>query len=162
MNKKQKDLIEFIVRLNVFLIPFYIIILLDLRSVYLIDITKNTILNWLHSTSIQTTVYDSIISVPVNNGSWGAEITWDCVGWKSMFLFFALVMATKAKIEKKAKGLLFIPVIYVINLFRIWFMFFYVTKFDLAYFSVVHTVVWSVGLTILVIGLWYLWLTRKT
>ncbi len=157
---KYKDIIEFILRLNIFLIPFYIIILFDIRSTYLIEITKNTVLSWLNSTGIHTTVFDSIISVPIKNGNWGAEITWDCVGWKSMFLFLALVMATKTTIHNKIKGLFIIPIIYIINIARIWFMFYYVINFDLPYFSIVHTIIWGFGLTIIILILWYLWLQK--
>lgn len=157
---RKKEILKFFIRLNIFLIPFYIIIILNIQLNVLIDITKNLVLGLMNITGIKYTLLDSIISIPIKDGSWGAQITWDCVGWKSMFLFFALVMATKTNKDKKIKGLLLIPVIYIINIARIWFMFFFVSSFDLAYFSIVHAVIWSFGLVIVVLGLWYFWLSK--
>jgi exosortase/archaeosortase family protein len=98
------------------------------------------------------------IAIPIENGQWGAMIDWDCVGWKSMLAFFALVFATDFSLRKKAWGMVFIPLIYVVNVLRIFFMFAYVKAYGLAEYAIVHQLVWSWGLIIVILALWLYWI----
>ena len=67
-------------------------------------------------------------------------------------------MATDYPAKRKLAGLLLLPIIFLVNLVRIVFMFFYVHAFDLANYQIVHAVIWSWGLILTVIALWLIWM----
>ena len=157
-DRKLLKVLKFLVKFNLIAIPLYVIIILEWRFVELQQMTANLVYGLLNYVGANPAINGYLISIPVKNGTWGALINWDCTGWKSMLAFFALVMATDLPMRRKAYGLLLIPLIYVINLFRIFFMFFYVRTFDLAHYNLVHTVVWSWGLILVILVLWVFWL----
>lgn len=150
--------LKFIVKFNIFAIPLYIILITgwtwpELQK-WIADFTYNS----LTAMGYHPSINDVLISIPVRNGDWAAVISWDCVGWKSMLALFALIMATDFRTKRKLLGLLLIPIVFVINLLRIIFMFFWVKTFDLAYYQAVHAVIWSWGLILTILLLWFLWM----
>lgn len=157
-NKKLLRTAKFLVKFNIFAIPLYVILLSEWTLPALQRAIADMTMYMLTAAGMDPSINDLIISIPVRNGNWGAVINWDCTGWKSMLAFFALVMATDYGPKRKALGLLLLPVIFVINLARIFFMFFYVKTFDLAYYETVHALVWSWGLIILILALWLVWM----
>ncbi|MFA4819396.1 MAG: exosortase/archaeosortase family protein [Candidatus Aenigmatarchaeota archaeon] len=157
-NEKLLHLLKFFVKFNLFAIPLYIILLAGFEWTWLEQFVANVVTVMLQSLGFSPTMNGMLISIPIRDGNWAAVINWDCTGWKSMLAFFALVMATEFPLKRKLAGLVLIPVIFVINLLRIVFMFFYVKTFDLAYYQTVHAVVWSWGLIAAIIVLWLLWL----
>ncbi len=158
-NRNQARTLNFLIRLNIFAIPLYIILFLNLQVVELQEIVANITMYFLRAAGFNPSISDLLISIPIRNGFWGAVITWDCTAWKSMLAFFALVMATDHKSRSKWKGLvIFIPLIFIVNLVRIFFMFFYVRTFDLQYYDVVHGIVWSWGLIITILAFWVVWM----
>ena len=58
----------------------------------------------------------------------------------------------------KLYGLVFIPAVYLANLVRIWFMFFFVSKFGLYYYDFVHATLWSWGLILTILVFWVIWI----
>src|SRR3989344_2790729 len=79
-------------------------------------------------------------------------------GWKSMLALFALIMATDFRLKRKAFGMILIPVVFFINLLRILFMFFWVKTFDLAHYQTLHSLIWSCGLILTIVLLWFVWM----
>jgi len=159
-NKNLLAALVFLLRFNLFAIPLYLIIFSGYSSGLLIRMTADITYGMLHATGIEAERSGNLISMPVENGNWAAVINWDCVGWKSMLVMLALVMATPSCKRKKLYGIALLPLVYAINIIRIWFMFFFVSKFGLAYFGIVHAVVWSWGLLIAVLLLWLVWIRR--
>ena len=157
-DRKLLKVLKFFVKFNLIAIPLYIVILLDLRLVELQQLTAWMTYGILDYAGADPIINGYLISIPINHGTWAAIINWDCTGWKSMLAFFALVMATDLPLKRKMYGLVLIPVIYVINIARIFFMFFYVRTFDLANYQFVHTIVWSWGLILIILVLWVYWL----
>ncbi len=157
-NQELLELVKFLVKFNLFAIPLYIILFTGWTFVQLQQLTVDLSYQILVITGAEPAVSDFLISIPIKNGNWAAFINWDCTGWKSMIAFFALIMSTPFTMRKKMYGLLLIPLIYVINLVRIFFMFLYVRTFDLANYQLVHSVVWSWGLILAILLLWVLWL----
>ena len=151
-------MLKFFIKFNLFAIPLYIILYQGWALPGLQQFIANIVTHALAALGLNPTMQDLVISIPVRNGDWAAVISWDCTGWKSMFAYFALVMATDYPNKRKALGLLLLPVIFVINLLRIVFMFFYVHTFDLAYYRTVHAVIWSWGLILTIAVLWLLWM----
>lgn len=150
--------LRFLIKFNLFALPMYIMLFFDIQFVALQSLTADIMYTFLSVTGFEITRTGFMFSMPILNGSWGAVINWDCVGWKSMFAFVALVFATNFPMRKKVMALGIIPVIYGINLIRIWFMFYYVRAFDLVNYEVVHTMVWSWGLILVIIALWLIWM----
>jgi len=150
---------KFILKFNLLAIPMYIVLLLRMEIQQLKDITAGIVFFVLQSTGIDVAMLpNNLISIPISGGSWAAFIDWDCTGWKSMYALFALIFATNFSARKKFYGLLLLPLVYIINIARIWFMFFYVSNYGLAYFSIVHAFVWSWGLIAVILILWVLWI----
>ena len=75
-----------------------------------------------------------------------------------MLAFIALVFATEFPLRKKMKGLLIVPVVYLVNVLRIVFMFFFVSRYDIAYYSFLHATLWSWGLIAAILLLWLVWI----
>lgn len=157
-DKKLLKVLKFLVKFNLIAIPLYIVILLDWRLVELQQLTASMSYSILQWAGANPTINGYLLSIPINHGTWAAIINWDCTGWKSMLAFFALVMATELPMKRKLYGLVLIPVIYIVNIVRIFFMFFYVRTFDLANYQLVHAVVWSWGLILIIFVLWLFWL----
>lgn len=67
-------------------------------------------------------------------------------------------MATDYPNKRKMLGMLLLPVIFVVNLARIIFMFLWVHWYDLANYKLVHAVVWSWGLILTILVLWVIWM----
>ncbi len=157
-NRELLELVKFLVKFNLFAIPLYIILFTGWTFVQLQQLTLDITYQILLLTGAEPVLNDFLISIPIKNGNWAAVINWDCTGWKSMLAFFALVMSTPFTMKKRALGLLLIPLIYAINLVRIFFMFLYVRTFDLAHYELVHSVVWSWGLILTILLLWLVWM----
>ncbi len=160
-NKNLVRMLAFLIRLNLFAIPLYIILVFDLSLIQLQQIVADITMFLLSAAGFTPTINDLIISIPIKDGTWGAVINWDCTAWKSLLAFFALVMSTDYKIRSKLKGLaVFLPLIFIVNIIRIFFMFFYVRTFDLANYEFVHAVVWSWGLIAAIIVFWLVWMKK--
>jgi len=161
ITKKNETLfrmLTFVIKLNLFAIPLYLIILSGFQWILLMEVTRDLTLGLLDATGIAATTRGSLIIVPVENGEFGGVIDWDCTGWKSMLALFALIFATSFPMRKKLIGLTLLPVIYLINIIRIWFMFYSVSVYDLTYYKILHATVWSWGLITAVLVLWLLWM----
>jgi exosortase/archaeosortase family protein len=155
-NPRLYALLKFIVKLNLLSIPLYIVLLLNFDFVELQLFVAQITEYLLHLSGVPA-VRDGInLVIPITGGYWSASIVWDCVGWKSMLFFLALVFATD--FNRKKYALFFLPIIFIINIARIWFMFFFVYNYGLEYYSFIHTLVWSFGLLFVVIALWLIWI----
>lgn len=158
-GEKHVRMLAFLAKLVIFSIPLYIILIFDLSYVPLQRLVADITVYLLASAGYSPVINDLIISIPIKNGSWGAFINWDCTAWKSMLAFFALLMSTDRANKTKLLGLaVFLPLIFAVNLARIFFMFFYVRTFDLANYQLVHTVVWSWGMIAAVLVFWIVWM----
>ncbi len=157
-NETLYALLKFFVRLNIFAIPLYFIILTGYQSKPLIDITTSLAFGLVRLSGMHAELVGDTISVPVEGGYWGAYVSWDSTGWKSALAFTALVFATDFSLRKKLIALLFVPVIYAANVLRIWFMFFSVSQYGVSAFPLLHTTVWSWGLIAVVLALWVIWM----
>jgi exosortase/archaeosortase family protein len=158
-NRKLLATLEFFVKLLLFAIPLYVILIFNLSFGPLQAVVRDLAAWLIGAAGMQPTVAGSVISIPLAGGNWGAAISWDCTGWKSMLVFLALVFATPRSMRDRAKGLaIFLPLIFIVNIVRIAFMFYFVQTAGLAYFDLVHAVIWSWGLIAVVLVCWLVWL----
>ncbi len=161
-GRKEHRILRFLIKFNLFAIPLYAILILNFEWAWLQTFTADISYGLLHAIGIAAQRTGDFIIIPVANGQWGAFINWDCTGWKSFLALFALVMATDFPLRKKAKGLaVLLPAIFAINIARIVFMFYFVASFDLAYFEIVHAVIWSWGLIFAILAAWTLWMRHS-
>jgi len=157
-RNKLKNLLKFLILFNLFSIPMYLIIILNVQFYALQLLTANLVSITLNFSGVSSELNDLLISVPVRDGYFAGSIDWDCTGWKSVLAFFALVFATEAPIKKKLYGLIFVPMIYVINILRVSFVFYFVSAYDVNYFELIHSFLWSFGMILVVLFLWIIWL----
>lgn len=153
---------RFIIKFNLLAAPLYVMLLTQWQSSFLIAATHNIVFSVLVAAGLNPISYGDVIAVSIKNGSWGAVINWDCVGWKSLLALFALIFATELPLKTKIKGfLLLAPLIYFVNVIRIWFIFWYIVNYDISNFAFVHAVVWSWGLITAVAVAWLVWLRQN-
>jgi len=100
-QKNLKKILKFLILFNALSIPLYVMIFLNIQLYPLQDLTAKAVFNILNFFGIESNLDDLFISVPTGNGYFAGIIDWDCTGWKSILVFFALVFATETKIEKK-------------------------------------------------------------
>jgi len=156
---RSSSLLMFIVRFNIFAVPLYALLVTGIKSEPLMQLTTYLAFTMLRATGINAQLHDYIISVPVSNGDFGAYVSWDSTGWKSMLALAALIFATTFPLRKKMLGLLLVPLVYLVNILRIWFMFFIVT-INVAYFEIAHITIWSWGLIFTILLLWVIWMKK--
>lgn len=157
-NEKLVRILWFLIKFNIFAIPLYIIMFTGFTIYGLQEFLANIVTILLNSTGIPASLSGINIIIPVVGGFFSAEITWDCVGWKSLLTFLALVFATDFSIRKKLLAMLLLPLIFIINIIRLWFMFFYVYNYGVENYPIIHATIWSWGLIAVILILWILWL----
>ena len=157
----------FLIKFNILALPMYLAILLEFDFYILQQATASIVYSLLQILGFSPTIDGIMITIPVQNGEWAAIINSACTGWKSVLVFLALVAATPKQTNaqgvsysiNKRIALLFVPIILIINIMRIVFMF-WVASVDLAYFELVHTLVWSWGMILVIVGFWLLWVLK--
>lgn len=122
------------------------------------------------TTAIQS-VYSNFIGWLMNNMGYsftspgvyilpGYEITQDCLGWKSMMAFTALIYASSEKVMENLKYILAgIGVIAVANVVRI-ITTIHLSEIGLISFEVIHGFLWKWSLTALILVVWIIWFRR--
>jgi len=158
-KKVMRNVILFLLKFNLLLIPFYAIIYFDVSfypaqtafADFLASILR--LLNYPVSTS------DFLMFI--GEDRYPIDISRDCIGWKSAYSLFALVFATPGKIKDKSKFLLvWIPVLLVVNVLRVLTVMLIGLNFGVQYLELVHTFLWQEVMIIVLILVWCLWLKR--
>jgi exosortase/archaeosortase family protein len=162
MKKKTKKLIKeilcFLIKFNIFLIPFYLVIYLDVDFYPLQEIFARFIGSSLELVGYQNEVFSFFIYVRELT----IDISRDCLGWKSVYSLCALVAASRGKIKEKLKFLgLWIPIFLVFNFLRVLITILIGLKFGRNYLEVFHNIIFQEITILMIVGVWYIWL-RKT
>lgn len=157
-DKTLKEIIVFIIKLNIFLIPLYLLSNLKINIYPLQNFIASSVLSLLKIMGISATMKDLVIIVHSQNYGFAGFIDFDCTGWKSILAFTALIFATPNSGRKKLIGLSFLPLVFFINILRIAIVFFIVATYDAEYFFIIHSIGWSFGMIFIVLALWILWM----
>lgn len=89
-------------------------------------------------------------------------VTQDCLGWKSMAAYTALIFSSTSEYRKYVKPLLIgLIAIAVINIVRIVTTI-YLSHINLISFEIIHSLFWKWGLTFFVILIWAVWFHQKS
>ena len=168
MKKKVKErrellfgILWFLVKLNILAIPLYILLAIDFSFPPLQSFLASALGNALNLLGYAASVNGYFISVIDGLSTVAFEINMDCTAWKSMYFLAALVIAIPAKQEKKMKFLaITLPILLVINFFRILTTIILGFQYGFEYLEIVHTFLWREGMIFVVLGFWYIWLRK--
>ncbi len=161
--QKKKNLVQaaiFLLRVNIMLIPFYVIIYTNFAFLPL-QIAFASLIAWMLGLfGLQTMQIDQFLYVGADK--FPIDISFDCLGWKSIYSLSVLVIATPGDAKRKLNFLkIWVPALFGINIFRIISIILLGNVIGFRYVEPVHSYVWQVGIIALVIGIWYLWLKKK-
>ena len=158
LNEKLVRILRFLVLFNIFAIPLYIFIFLGI-SVYPLQMATAELVSCiLNSAGIPSSLSGIDITVASEGMPFTGSINWDCTGWKSMLAFIALVFATDAGTKKKFRALAFLPVLFIINVLRVSFIFSYVHAYGLEYYQEIHSFLFGFFMIAAALFLWVVWL----
>lgn len=158
-KKIIKDVFSFLIRFNILLIPFYAIIYFDINF-YSIQIALTNFLALILK-SLNYKVSTSNFFLFVGDSGYPIDISRDCVGWKSSYSLFALVFATPGDRMKKLKFLsIWIPVLLVINIFRVVITLLVGLNLGIQYLEIIHKFLWEQVMIVSLLAIWYLWLRK--
>ncbi len=150
----KKEILKFLLRLNIFLIPLYAISFLGLQW-YPLRVAVLRMVSYFLPGSVASG--DSII-VNIPGGTFAAMIDWDCTGWKTMLFFMALVFAVSSPAKKKIFALIFLPIIFLINIIRIWSSLLVLSAYGPGPFYMLHNIIWPLISIVLVLSIWAFWM----
>lgn len=105
---------------------------------------------------LETSVYNHFIGIGKNI----YIISQDCLGWKSMAAFIALIYSSEGLRENLHVALLGSLLLAVANYIRVLSTI-VLSEAGIISFKVVHGSLWKWGLTFLVVALWIVWLKSK-
>jgi exosortase/archaeosortase family protein len=158
INKKLLKMLKFLVLFNIFAIPLYIFLFLGIGIYPLQEATASAVSGILGATGVQNQLSGLDITVPTPDFTFTGTIDWDCTGWKSIMAFIALVLATEGSLKKKMMGMALVPLIYLINLGRVSFLFIYISKNGMENYQMLHSFLFGIFMIMAILGLWLVWL----
>lgn len=167
----------FLLIFNLLSLPVWIIIYLDITFPKLQTLLASSLEHVLNFLNVETRRKGFVLLL-ADPKMPQIVIDADCIGWKSMLMFFALVLATPIKFGKKVGKLknkiknyfpktklealaIGIPILFIINFLRILTTILIGYHFGVSYFTFVHTIFWREGLILAVILIWFLWLRKQ-
>jgi len=155
------DVIIFLIKFNLLLVPFYAIIYFNVSSYPLQTAFTNFIAFILKSLNYQ--VKTSGFYLFIGKDEYPIDISMDCIGWKSVYSLFALVFATNGgKIKEKLKFLaIWMPVLFIINILRVLITLLIGLNFGMQHIEFVHTFLWQEVMIASIIIIWYFWLKKR-
>ncbi|MEM5882991.1 MAG: archaeosortase/exosortase family protein [Candidatus Aenigmatarchaeota archaeon] len=166
IDEKLLKVLLFFIKLNVLVIPLYLTIYLDVSFPLIQNFLASSLYFILSKFDPGVSFEDYYLYIPFKTEK-GLQIetfiiSFDCTGWKTMYLFFALVFATPSKLDKKFKVLaIVLPFLFFLNFLRIFSTILFCMSFGSQYLDVVHNFLWREGLIIVVVSIWYIWLKKE-
>lgn len=171
------SILIFLFILNILSLPVWIITYFDVTFPRTQTLLASSLEHELNFLNIETK-REGFVLLIANPKMPQIVISADCIGWKSVLLFLALVLATPIKVKAKVKGLknkiknffpktkfnaliIGIPIIFAINFLRILTTILIGYYFGISYFNIAHTLLWREGLIFAVLLIWFLWLRKE-
>lgn len=168
MSSKEKKLLEvlkFLIIFNLLAIPLHLIITYEFTVYPLAFIERAQVSLFLNVFGVKHAIYD----VPYNEGLIPAidinnqvlAIGEPCTSIRSLMAFTALVIASPKKAwASKKKALLYLPIIYLVNIVRIITLAFVSFEFP-NIFELIHVILWREGMIALILVLWINWFRQE-
>ncbi|MBS3052294.1 MAG: archaeosortase/exosortase family protein [Candidatus Aenigmarchaeota archaeon] len=160
--QEKENLIQaglFLLKVNVLLIPFYVISYIKFTVLPLQTGFAALIAFMLKAFNLQVLQADQFLYLGADK--YPIDISFDCLGWKSVYSLSVLVIATPGNIKEKLHFLkIWLPVLIAINIFRIISIILLGNALGYQYIEAIHNNIWQIGIIGLVVGVWYLWLKK--
>ncbi len=157
-----KNILWFLVKLNILSIPLYIVIYFNFSIPIIQDFWAIFLKNSLSFLGYITEVESNIIAVNFENKIYEINFSWDSTGWKSFYIMISLVISSGiGTIKYKLKFLaIALPTIILINIIRVISTVILSLNFGFDNFDFIHTFLWSSLMIILIIIIWYLFFVK--
>jgi exosortase/archaeosortase family protein len=148
------SLLDFVVTLNLLSLPFYLILHFKLEWRYLKIVEAFLVSKILRIIGLNSFTIENLIVI----GDKVYEVSWDSTGWKSLYVFFSLVVSLPVSFRKKIKPLaVCLTLIFIFNLARlvitIYLSYLYPQSFDF-----LHLGLWRWGSLMFLLLLWFIFL----
>ena len=164
LNSKQRRLwlvANFLIRVTLLSLPLYLVLWINPNMDFLQYSVRDNVLSLAGLFNINANVDGFSLNLKTVDGPVTIDIAADCTGWKSAVAYLALVLAVpKVDNKKRLMALMGIPILYAVNVGRIAFLLWVMTNFGLGYFHIFHEYLWKLGLSLAVLVVWYVWLTK--
>ena len=156
-KKTLKEVLWFLVKFNLLLIPFYAVIYFDINF-YGLQAAFANFIGWiLRMLGYSPQVSDIFIYV----GNLPIDISRDCTGWKSFYSLFALILASPGKLKDKGKFLgIWLPAMVILNIFRVLIIILIGLKFGPKTLEIVHKFIWQEIMILAIVVIWLFWLKK--
>ena len=159
-QKRLWKVLVFLLRMMVLAIPLYLVLLLSVDMAPLQEAVAGqsaSVLGWM-GYEVRLGGYHVSVGTPPDDFYF--IINADCTGWKSMLLYFALLFAVPGiGMKKRIAGLLLgIPAIWAGNIARVVGVVLAERSLGIEAALNLHDFAYRIGLVMLVIALWSLWL----
>lgn len=161
LQKKEmiKDAFLFLLKFNLLLIPFYLIIYFDVNFYPLQTFIAKSIVFVLNIFGLDAKSFDFFVYL--GQGSFIVDISRDCTGWKSFYSLLAMVIASPGVFLKKRNFLLkWLPAMVLINLIRLSSTIFMGFTFGFSLMEPYHNA-WQNLNVLLIVGIWYLYMRKN-
>ena len=160
--EKLKTILDFVLMFNLLSLPMYISIHFNLESFYFRVLESTIVCKFFNMLRYDTICNGNLFIIKHDSKIYSINVSWDSTGWKSLYAFFSLIIATPLSMKRKKLILpLGVLVIFFVNLFRIFTTVLLSLKFGVEKFGILHTSLWSEGMIIIVIFLWMYWLLKE-
>jgi len=160
--EKMLLVLQFLVAFNLLAIPMYVVIWTnaELYSLKVLEARLCSLI--LNAVGIQNFSRENSLYFFRGGNLYVISVSWDSTGWKSLYTFFSLVLATPIAWRKKMLPLIIgLPVIFIANIARIVSTIAFSFLSSLQYFSFLHNFLWKEGMIFLVVLLWGFWLWKE-
>lgn len=159
-KKIVKDVLVFLIKFNLLLIPFYAIIYFDVSFYPLQTAFTNFMAFILKFMGYQVSTSEFFLFLGRNQ--YPIDISRDCIGWKSAYSLFALVFATTGLLKDKLRFIaVWIPILFVVNIFRVLITMLVGLNFGFQYVEFIHTFLWQEVMIVALLLVWYVWLKNS-
>ncbi|MBI3413191.1 MAG: exosortase/archaeosortase family protein [Candidatus Aenigmarchaeota archaeon] len=164
LNQEQGRLwvvVKFLLRLTALSLPLYIVLWANPSFDFIQYAVRDSVLSLTQAVGIDAEVDGFDLKLGTVDGAVTLNIAADCTGWKSAVAYVALLLAVPGiSNRKRLIGLAGIPILYAVNVLRIAFLVWVVNVMGFGYFRIFHEYLWKLGLSLAVLLVWYVWLTK--
>ena len=158
MNSKYGSYARFVIRMTLFSVVFSMLNSSSLVIKPWMDATLAIVVFLMKLMGIPASVDGYYVSTTLAGEPFGFFIDWDCVGWKSMFLFLSLILSTPGTSPRSfLKSFIFLPILYILNIARIIGVLAVVDMAGIGYFDAVHGLLFGVVPTLYTLASWIVW-----
>lgn len=153
----------FLIKFNLLAVPMYLAIYFNIQSIPMQQFLADAVYAVLKFFGYEVLKDGLVLTLTSGFTIANIEMTFDCLGWKSMYALAALALATPLPNDiKKMKFIIAgVALVAVLNFARVVTTILVFYYFGLHAFDLVHTLLWREGLIVAIIIIWFLWMRSR-